>query len=209
MDIVRVEVLLLENRRRLVSWLRGMTSDADEAESLAQEVMVAVWRCHASIRDERSFTAFLFRVAVNRASSQTASRRRRPIEAGGIEWLTPPQPDAGSPLAVINRKRTVTARMRMLESVQLDVLRQCLCGFITYQEAATELGVPIGTIRARLHRLRQRLQREVRPDEPKTALEITDAVLRDVPYGFWVGGSPDEPPPGYSPESPEAGGAVL
>ena len=76
-------------QHRLVSVLRHVVGDAAEAEDLAQEAFLRVYRTRANYHPTAKFATWLFAVAHNLALNAVRDRKRRPV-------LNPTTPDGGS-----------------------------------------------------------------------------------------------------------------
>ena len=73
------EELVGQFQRRLVGVLHHLVGTADEAEDLAQEVFLRVYRARDRYRPRCKFSTWLFTIANNLASNHLRSRRRRPV----------------------------------------------------------------------------------------------------------------------------------
>ena len=67
----------------------------------------------------------------------------------------------------------IRAALASLSDDERDVLLLYACGDLTYSEIADALSIPIGTVRSRLRRARQRARRLVPGDIEETALEVS------------------------------------
>lgn len=147
--------------------------DREEAADLTQEVFLRVHRHLRGFRGQSSLKTWIYRIALNRCRSWRA--RYRPLEQGLAEEGTPPAEAA--PVLVETRRgpeeRAAAAeasahllrRLRELprpfrEAVYLRDLEE-----LGYEEIAQVLRVPIGTVRSRIARGRERLRRTLEPEE--------------------------------------------
>jgi RNA polymerase sigma factor (sigma-70 family) len=117
-------------------------------------------------------------VAINQFRNVRRSLRRH---LAALDRLPPPPDtpdfadDVAGRLDDERRMRALLTSFRELPAIDQDVLSLCLWQGLTYAQAATALGVPVGTVRSRLARARRRF-REPRaaaghePDEDEEAL---------------------------------------
>jgi RNA polymerase sigma-70 factor (ECF subfamily) len=168
-DEAAFEALVKSYGRRLTAYCRRMTGPAGPAEDLAQEVFVKLYLAWSSLDPERPVTAFLFRIAHNHCLDWLRKRRVTtlplafPDDEDGHE-RDPVEPGA-TPEELILREEVEVAVERALAAVP-EVYRSALVmrhqAELAYEEIASALGVPIGTVKARLHRGRARLQQELK-----------------------------------------------
>ncbi len=76
-DAEAFEELVVRYQTRLVNLLEHMVGDRDQAEDLAQEVFLRVYRARKSYRPDAKFSTWLFTIANNVASNANRSRFRR------------------------------------------------------------------------------------------------------------------------------------
>jgi RNA polymerase sigma-70 factor (ECF subfamily) len=110
-DDTSFEVLLAKYRTPLVNFLQRMVRDAGQAEDLAQEVFLRVYRARKKYRPDAKFTTWLFRIATNLALNAIRDSRHRRME------LSVDEPSAGrggeeaQPLEVADARPGVVERL--------------------------------------------------------------------------------------------------
>ena len=136
-----------------------LTGNDADAQDLVQEVLLRVNRGLATYRPG-SLEAWLSRITTNAFLDEVRRRKRRPTEP------LPDEPDRV--LASGDDVETALARTTLPDDVQ-DALRALpeeyrvavvLCDVVglPYEEIADQLGVPVGTVRSRIHRGRLALR---------------------------------------------------
>ena len=146
--------------RSLYRVAMSYTGNAPDAADAVQEALLRAWRRRDTLRDERYFDTWLMRVLIN--ESKTLLRRRRrilpmaqPPESGSDE---PPGADAALQEALFS----------LPPKYRVPLTLTCLDGY-TMREAARMLGVPEGTVKARVHRARQQLKELLGEEETDDA----------------------------------------
>jgi len=142
---------------RLRYYLRKMFSDPDiETDDLLQDIWLSVFRDVPRLTDPAAFTAWLYRVARNRALRQLRQRPRRseplpiPDELPDYE----PEDDAFSPDEV----ERVHVALDRLPGEQREVLVLRFVQSMSYEDIAAVAGCPVGTVRSRLYYAKRALR---------------------------------------------------
>lgn len=156
--------------------VRLSNGDRERASDLAQEAFLRAYRGLAGFGFDARFGTWLHRVTMNVAISQT--RRERALKRGTTVSLDAPlDGDEDGRRAVAARTRTPdaetvgdeTSRLIFAAIDALDddlkhlVLLVNLEGY-SYDDAATILHIPVGTVRSRLHRARELLAQKLKRD---------------------------------------------
>lgn len=155
------EEVARDHGHRIYTYAYRLTGDAQDANDLVQEVLIRVRRGLRTYRPG-SFEGWLWRITRNAFLDEVRRRKRRP---------TVPLPDTDLGHAGTSPPADVElARNRLGEDVQAALLELpyefreavVLCDVVglAYDEIAEAVGIPIGTVRSRIHRGR-RLLREI------------------------------------------------
>jgi RNA polymerase sigma-70 factor (ECF subfamily) len=144
---------------------RRVTGNAADAEELAHDSFVEAWIKLHQLREPEKFASWLKRLALNLCRMWYRRRQReRPTTSDGQ-----PAPDAsfGSWSPAVPRERSDPAATRvrgglsLLSPAHRLVLVLHYWEGLTYEELATFLGVPPGTVMSRLHRARRQLKEQI------------------------------------------------
>ena len=141
-----------------------LTGNDADAQDLVQEVLLRVRRGLVTYRPG-SMEAWLSRITTNAFLDEVRRRRRRPTEPlpDDPERTLAAVDDVESTLAAMTLPADLEAALRSLpEEFRLAVVLSDVVG-LPYAEIAEQLGVPIGTVRSRLHRGRAALRQVVSP----------------------------------------------
>jgi RNA polymerase sigma-70 factor (ECF subfamily) len=160
-DTRAFERLYREHVGRVNGLCLRMTRNPDLAADCTQDAFIKAWKALSRFESRSSFSTWLHRIAVN-----TVLERRR----GGMNSEVPVEDptEYADPVMVLDtpvEERELEAAIASLPQGARDVL--VLCGLYGYEhaEAASMLGIAVGTCKAQLHRarglLRDRLERGV------------------------------------------------
>ena len=177
------ETLVKHYQSRIYNHVARMVQDPSEAEDLAQETFVRAYQALARFRGDASFQTWLYRIASNLAIDASRRRKRRqgqtvsldePIEdeesalardfADGTS-RTPGEEVASGAL----RDQVWSAIAELSAKLRPVVILYDLQG-LSYEEIASLLGCPLGTVKSRLFnarcQLRDKLRTRLREDFP-------------------------------------------
>ena len=155
--------LVRRYRRELFNFLARFTGDASLADDVFQEAFLQVHVSGPKFDMSRRLKPWLFTIAANKARDALRSRARRqaaPLDAavGGDEEhgayvsLMPanvPRPDEAS--LNLETRRIVQSVVSEMPGPLRTVLLLCYFHEFLYKEIAEMLGVPLGTVKSRLH----------------------------------------------------------
>jgi len=160
-DADAFEVLVRRYDRRIVS-LCGTLVGPEDAEDVAQEVFVRVYRALPSFRGASAFRTWLYRIAVNVGRSYRAYWWRRAsvwADSGADETSAfDPEDPADFETTWLTRDAVERALETLPLNLRVAVVLRDLHG-LEYREISETTGVPIGTVESRIFRARRRLRR--------------------------------------------------
>jgi RNA polymerase sigma-70 factor (ECF subfamily) len=134
---------------RLDAVARLILRDADLARDAVQEALVRAWRDLPGLRDPANFDAWLHRLTVNASIDAVRRRRRRVIEVELTPIHDPAIPD--DTIRVADRDQVARAIERLDPEQRAVIVLHYYLG-LPLTEAAATLGIPVGTVKSRLHR---------------------------------------------------------
>jgi RNA polymerase sigma-70 factor (ECF subfamily) len=145
-------------RGRLVNFFRGLGADSDGAEDCAQEALLRVYRYRADYRPDHPFPAFLFTLARRsfldwRRKSSRHDARSAPLEPDLALPGAPADPVARAAERVDLAEAVARLPRRLRDVVELGAIRG-----LPYHQVATLLGLPVGTVKSRMHHAVRRLR---------------------------------------------------
>ncbi len=142
-ELARAAVVRLDQAARLI--LR----DPELARDAVQEGLIRAWRDLPKLRDPDRFDAWLHRLTVNSCIDQTRRRRRRPIEVELMDLHAPAVSDMSGALA---DRDLVDGVLRHLDQRGRAVVVLHYFLGLPLTDVAVTLGIPVGTVKSRLHR---------------------------------------------------------
>lgn len=171
------EMLVIKYQRRIERLIARMVRDVDLVQDIAQETFIRAYRALPQFRGESAFYTWLYRIAVNTAKKALMDLKRDPLvtetaltgrdddsdETSRVEnELT----DGETPDALLASKEIATAVNAAIEALSED-LRQAITlreiEGLSYEEIATVMNCPIGTVRSRIFRAREAIAERLRP----------------------------------------------
>jgi RNA polymerase sigma-70 factor (ECF subfamily) len=144
-------------QRTVLNLAYRMLGDAQEAEDIAQEVFIRAYQSLGRFDPSRRFFSWLYRIAVNRCLSARAQRRPGPLVDGMEQALPDP---ATSPEQQATRAETRAAVRHAIAGLpehERVVVALRYGADLSYEEIASTMQLPLGTVKTRLFRARQRL----------------------------------------------------
>ena len=166
------DLLVRKYQHRVLKLVSRFVSDAAEAEDVAQEAFIKAYRALASFRGDSAFYTWLYRIAINTAKNALVSNRRRPVDFD-LDLQDPEQYDrharlkeGDTPEGVLLTEEIRSVVEKAMEQLPEDlrtaiVLRE-LEG-LSYEEIAEAMDCPVGTVRSRIFRAREAIDKKLKP----------------------------------------------
>lgn len=135
-------------------YARGLTANRERADDLVQDTLERAWSRFSLWQKRGELRAWIFGIMHNQFVDQLRAQRSRPEDCAGDQV-----PDAGGRATQSDRLevRDLDRLLQRLPPEQREVLLLVAVEELTYQEVASALDVPIGTVMSRLSRARERL----------------------------------------------------
>ena len=149
-------VLVERESANVISLCQRMLGDPYEAEDVAQEAFLQAYRSLPTWRADGPFGAWVWRIAMRMSVARLKKRptdlRADPSRPQG--WLvdTDRADDPVSRLLGAEQRHEVQAAIDTLPSAQRQVVSLRLFSDRSHEQISTETGVPLGTVKSRLHR---------------------------------------------------------
>ncbi len=167
-----------------------MLNDAVEAEDVTQEACLHAFLTLDRLRDTERFGAWLCGIVVNLCRMRLRARRNEyALEdwVGGhvvrdFTWADV-QPSAEAVYEILELHRVILNAIELLPPEQQAVVRLHYFDGLTLNEIGVVAGAPLGTVKARLHRARERLRAELKTlfvPSRKESKSMIEVVVKDV-----------------------------
>jgi RNA polymerase sigma-70 factor, ECF subfamily len=145
---------------RLYNSVLRLGDNTEDARDVVQEAFLHAYQSLHSFKGDSLFFTWLYRIAVNTAIS--LKRKQRPVlrihTGDGKTEIDPLDPSAssqpGHAMEMAEEERKVHEALGKLSTEHRAVLVMKDMEGMKYEEIAEVIGVPIGTVRSRLHRAR-------------------------------------------------------
>jgi RNA polymerase sigma-70 factor (ECF subfamily) len=126
-------------------------SSPQDADEIAQEVMVSIWRRAATFDPERAGAAtWIFAIARNRRIDMIRKTRRPAPDPEDPLFQPDPEPDGLETLTAAEREVQVRAVIRTLPEEQRRILMAAFYDGLSHGEIAERFGLPLGTVKSRI-----------------------------------------------------------
>jgi RNA polymerase sigma-70 factor (ECF subfamily) len=158
------DLLIEQHRDGLFRYAQSMVRDRGDAEDLLQEILLRAHRSLGSLRAGEAMTTWLFRIATHTCVDHLRQRARRPAIDTGVDpdALDDASDDPITLQATIERREMSACVQRFLEALPDEyrsVIMLTELEGLTGPEVSDLLGIPLTTVKMRLHRARQTLQK--------------------------------------------------
>ena len=162
------DALVIKYQSRIATLIGRFVRDTDEVMDVAQETFIKAYRAIGSFRGDAQFYTWLYRIASNTAKNYLVAKSRRPPDTD--LWIGEGDPGEGSveiestegPQGLHERDQLLEALSGGLDNLPEDlkvalVLREF--DGLTYEEIAEVMECPVGTVRSRIFRAREALEK--------------------------------------------------
>ena len=168
------DLLVIKYQRKLGRLLSRFIRDPSEIDDVAQEAFIKAYRALPSFRGDSAFYTWLYRIGINTAKNYLVAAGRRAISTTDLESADqdevndhgPQIIDIATPETMMMSRQVadaVNASMEgMPEELRTAITLREIEG-LSYEEIATIMNCPIGTVRSRIFRAREAIAERLRP----------------------------------------------
>lgn len=167
------ELLVAKYQRKLGRLLSRFIRDPAEVEDVAQEAFIKAYRALPSFRGESAFYTWLYRIGINTAKNYLVAMGRRAPTTTEFDSEDAENFEDGEYLRDVNTPenelmskqiaKTVNETMESLpDELRTAIVLREIDG-LSYEEIASVMSCPIGTVRSRIFRARETIADRLRP----------------------------------------------
>lgn len=164
------DILVLRYQHKLVQLISRYIKDSGEALDIAQEAFIKAYRALPRFRGESAFYTWLYRIAINTAKNHLVARARRSSEnvldiqdAEQLEGSARLR-DYATPEHLLLRDEIAHTVMQAIEDLPEELkVAITLREFdgLSYEEIAQTMNCPVGTVRSRIFRAREAIDKKI------------------------------------------------
>jgi len=171
-DKTAFDLLVRKYQHKVVKLVLRYVRNPAEAEDIAQEAFIKAYRALPQFRGDSAFYTWMYRIAINTAKNSLASRDRSPI-AYDLDLNDPEEshsvqtklqdPDTPEGMALTEEIRLIvnSAIEGLPEELKTAIVLRELDG-LSYEEIAAAMDCPVGTVRSRIFRAREAIDKRLR-----------------------------------------------
>lgn len=166
------DLLILKYQQRIAGLIGRYIRDHAEVLDVTQDAFLKAYRALPGFRGEAAFYTWIYRIAINTVKNHLVAQGRRP-PGDDVDAELAEQMDFGSRLreTATPEGELLTSEIAATVQAALDDLPTDLRTAIvlrefegmSYEEIATAMECPIGTVRSRIFRAREAIDRRLRP----------------------------------------------
>jgi len=166
------DLLVLRYQHRILGLIGRFIRDPVEVEDVTQEAFIKAYRALPKFRGDSAFYTWLYRIAINTAKNYMVARGRRPpstdVDVEDAEFMegNAALTDIETPEAAQEKEDLQRVINEAIDELPEDLrtaftLREF--SGLSYEEITDIMGCPVGTVRSRIFRAREALDKKIRP----------------------------------------------
>ena len=166
------DLLVVKYQHRILKLIMRYVRDPSEALDVAQEAFLKAYRAAPSFRGDSAFYTWLYRIAINTAKNYLVSARRRPVsfdvdmsETEGFDVFSKLRDlDTPEGMALTEEIRsTINKAVAELPTELREAILFREIEGMSYEEIAQTMECPVGTVRSRIFRAREAIDKQLAP----------------------------------------------
>lgn len=166
------DLLVIKYQHRIFAIISRYVKDSAEVHDVAQEAFIKAYRAIGNFRGDSAFYTWIYRIAINTAKNYLVSRGRRPpasdVDMDDAEFYAGSDMlrDNASPEQQMMRDQLESVVFKAIQSLPEDLrtavsLREM--EGLSYEEIAEVMSCPVGTVRSRIFRAREHIDKHMAP----------------------------------------------
>ena len=164
--------LVRKYQSKIIMLVNRYVKDPSEAQDVAQEAFIKAYRALGNFRGDSAFYTWLYRIAINTAKNYLVSRARRRSEfevdvteaeqvynAPQLKGLDTPDQELHNDEII----KAISSAMEKLPGDMRDAIMLREFEGMSYDEIALAMDCPVGTVRSRIFRAREAIDKKLQP----------------------------------------------
>jgi RNA polymerase sigma-70 factor (ECF subfamily) len=164
------DLLIMKYQQRIVHVITGFVHDPVEALDVAQEAFIKAYRAIPNFRGDSAFYTWLYRIAINTSKNHLTAKARRPplsdvdamdatnfYDAPELKEFETPE----SNLLSVELEQTIYNAIESLPEDTATAIKLREFEGMSYEEIAQAMDCPIGTVRSRIFRARETIDKQI------------------------------------------------
>ncbi len=166
------DLLVIKYQHKLIAVISRFIRDHAEVHDVAQEAFIKAYRALPNFRGDSAFYTWIYRIAINTAKNHIVARNRRPpasdVEVDDAEFFAgnDAMHEMNTPEHNLLRDElqdTITQAFQDLpDDLRTAVTLREMDG-LSYEEIAEVMECPVGTVRSRIFRAREAIDKRIKP----------------------------------------------
>jgi RNA polymerase sigma-70 factor (ECF subfamily) len=166
------DLLVAKYQHKILNLIMRYVKDPSEAMDVAQEAFIKAYRAVPKFRGDSAFYTWLYRIAINTAKNHLVAARRRPVsldfdllDSEGFEPFAALR-DFDSPERLALTDEIGGVINKAIEDLPQELRTAILLREIegmSYEEIADAMDCPVGTVRSRIFRAREAIDKKIKP----------------------------------------------
>ena len=165
-------LLVRKYQYKVINLVSRYVYDNSEVEDITQDVFIKAYRAINGFRGESAFYTWLYRIAINTAKNYLVAQSRRPpntdVDAQDAELVESGSGlrDIGTPESNVLTRELAERVTKAVEELPQDLRTAIMLREIeglSYEEIALVMDCPIGTVRSRIFRAREAIDKQLSP----------------------------------------------
>ncbi len=166
------DALVIKYQSRIINLISRFVHNPHDASDVAQEAFIKAYRALPKFRGDSAFYTWLYRIAVNTAKNFLSSGLRQPFDTA-VDFDEMEQIEQSDSL----REQTTPEHLLLTQELQETIitaieelpvdLRSAITlrelDGLSYEEIATVMECPVGTVRSRIFRAREAVDKRIKP----------------------------------------------
>ena len=166
------DALVIKYQSRIINLISRFVHNPHDASDVAQEAFIKAYRALPKFRGDSAFYTWLYRIAVNTAKNFLSSGLRQPFDTA-VDFDEVEQIEQSDSL----REQTTPEHLLLTQELQETIitaieelpvdLRSAITlrelDGLSYEEIATVMECPVGTVRSRIFRAREAVDKRIKP----------------------------------------------